>query len=252
MQLHGDAGAVVVDAHAAGSGVNVHAQARHGGVALLVVGRVHQNLVEDLEQAGHVADGALLQLGRRARAVGGASRDVHPHRSLLLLHAADVRIRAQQHVLQLALLLVRLLDAAPRSVGAAAAGQRLGDCRRLGLGLSGRPGASARAPRKPQGRAARRQRRKAARRARAGGRAPRRGAPGAQPVGQRRRKRRAAVRGAPRALPPAAAGPTFSMSTSMPPAAAQQRAGERCETAVGPSVFRDTARLKKRARLRLP
>jgi hypothetical protein len=74
----------------------------------------------------------------------------------------------------------------------------------------------------------------------------------AQPVGQRRRKRRAAVRGAPRALPPAAAGPTFSMSTSMPPAAAQQRAGERCETAVGPSVFRDTARLKKRARLRLP
>lgn len=32
---------------------------RHGRIALLVVGRVHQNLVEDLEQTRHVANGAL-------------------------------------------------------------------------------------------------------------------------------------------------------------------------------------------------
>uniref|UniRef100_A0A182KIH3 Uncharacterized protein n=1 Tax=Anopheles christyi TaxID=43041 RepID=A0A182KIH3_9DIPT len=82
--------------------IDFHLDRAHLRIALLVVSRVHQNLVEDLVQTRHVRDLALYHL------VGLLV--VHPHRFLHHLDRTDVCVRTEQNVLQLGLFLVNLFD----------------------------------------------------------------------------------------------------------------------------------------------
>ena len=86
------------------SRVNIDLDRVHVGVALLVIGCIHQHLVKDLEQAGHEGDLSL----------------VHAHLIIVHIHGlregfarADVCVGPQQDVLQLTLLLVDALHREP-------------------------------------------------------------------------------------------------------------------------------------------
>ena len=118
VHLHGDAVAVVEDAHDALGGVDVHLERHHRRVAHLVVRRVHEDLVEDLVQTGHEAHLALHELLR--------GFVVHPGQSLGLLARPDVRVGAKQDVLQLRLLLVNLLHRLFRARGSLVLGRGVG------------------------------------------------------------------------------------------------------------------------------
>jgi hypothetical protein len=100
VDLHGHARARVEHADLALGHVDVDTERVHGRVADLVVGRVDEDLVEDLEEARRVGD----------RALDHALSVVDPHRRRLLLGRADVGVGAEEDVLELGELLVRLLD----------------------------------------------------------------------------------------------------------------------------------------------
>jgi len=100
VDLHGNAVAVVEDGDGIGLGVDGDLEGVHGRVALLVVGGVDEDLVEDLVEAGDVGDGAVHHLVVL----------VHPQRLRVLLDGADVGVGAEEDVLQLRLLLVHFLD----------------------------------------------------------------------------------------------------------------------------------------------
>ncbi len=77
-----------------------HGQGGAERVAGAVVRRVDDDLVGNFVEARREGDEPVIHL----QAV------VHPHGELLLLHAANVRVRARQDVLQLRHLLVDILD----------------------------------------------------------------------------------------------------------------------------------------------
>lgn len=113
VDLDGYPVAVVVYGDGAAVDVDLDAERVHLGIPLLVVGGVDEDLVEDLVESRDVGD----------RAVHHGTVLVYPKRLGVLLHGADVGVRAQQDVLQLRLLLVHLLDGlAPAAGGGVVAG----------------------------------------------------------------------------------------------------------------------------------
>lgn len=113
MDLDGDSVPVVVDANAVVLDVDVDLDGVHGWIALLVVGGVDEDLVEDLVKAGDVGDGAGDHSGVII---------VDPEGLVVLLDGADVGVGAEKDVLELGLLLVGLFDrllAVPRVEGVA-------------------------------------------------------------------------------------------------------------------------------------
>lgn len=100
MDLDGDAIAVVVDGYGVLLSIYGDLEGVHGGVALLVVSGIDEDLVEDFVQAGDVGDGAVDHLVVL----------VDPKHLCVLLHGADVGVGTEQDVLQLALFLVHFLD----------------------------------------------------------------------------------------------------------------------------------------------
>lgn len=99
---HRNALAVVPHGHHIALRIDVDLNGVHALVSLLVICRIHKNLVEYLVEAGHERD-LLLH-----HAVLGVV--IHPHQLLGELHGSDVRVGSQQDVLQLRLLLVHLFD----------------------------------------------------------------------------------------------------------------------------------------------
>lgn len=114
VDLDGYAIAVVVDGYGVLLGVDGDLEGIHGGISLLVVGGVDEDLVEDLVEARDVGDGALHHLAIL----------IDPQRLRVLLDGPNVGVGSEQDVLQLRLLLVDFLDGLPRCgghVGGAAA-----------------------------------------------------------------------------------------------------------------------------------
>ena len=101
MDLDGDSVTVIVDADAVVLDVNVDLDGVHGGVALLVVGGVDEDFVKNLVEAGDIGDGA---------ADHAFIIVVDPEGLGVLLDGADVGVGAEEDVLELGLLLVRLFD----------------------------------------------------------------------------------------------------------------------------------------------
>ena len=100
VDLHGNAITVVEDGDGVGLGVDGDLEGVHGGVTLLVVGGIDEDLVEDLVEAGDVGDGTLHHLVVL----------VHPQRLCVLLDGAYIGVGAEEDVLQLRLFLVHFLD----------------------------------------------------------------------------------------------------------------------------------------------
>ena len=103
MDLDGDSITTVTDADQIPLDIDHHFDGIHLRISLLVVSRVHQNLVEDLVQARDVGDGAIDHLLVL----------VHPESLRVLLDGSDVGIGTEQDVLELRFLLVHLLDRLP-------------------------------------------------------------------------------------------------------------------------------------------
>lgn len=124
VDLDGYAIAVVEDGDGVLLRVDGDLEGIHGGISLLVVCGVDEDLVEDLVEARDVGHGALHHLVIL----------VDPQRLRVLLDGPHVGVRSEQDVLQLRLLLVDFFDGLPRCcgghVGGAAALER---ALRLGL-----------------------------------------------------------------------------------------------------------------------
>lgn len=104
VNLHGNTIAIVVDADTVLFHINRDLDGIHGGISLLVVRGVDEDLVKDLVQAGDVGDGAVDHFA----AVLGVVED--PEGLGVLLDGSDVGVGTEEDVLKLRLLLVHLLD----------------------------------------------------------------------------------------------------------------------------------------------
>ena len=102
VHLDGDALAVVLDGDGIGLGVDGNVHPIHIGIALLVVGGIDQDLIENLVQTGRVRDGAFDD------PTGFGVEDEHGLSGRF--RRADVRVGTEEDVLELRLLLVHLLD----------------------------------------------------------------------------------------------------------------------------------------------
>lgn len=107
VNLHRNSVAVVVDADAVLLHVDGDLERVHRRISLFIVGGVHQDLVEDLVQAGDVGDGAVDHL----------VVVVDPECLGVLLDGSDIGIGSEQDVLQLALLLVHFFDRLAVAIG---------------------------------------------------------------------------------------------------------------------------------------
>mmetsp|Transcript_3117 Transcript_3117/g.7421 ORF Transcript_3117/g.7421 Transcript_3117/m.7421 type:complete len:356 (-) Transcript_3117:9-1076(-) len=105
VDLHRDTRSVVPHPHASSLLININLDSVHALVPLVVVRRVHQDLVKNLEQRRHPVDLPLLHLTLLAaphpQCVGGG------------LHRPDVGIGTKEDVLNLVQLLVGLLHRLP-------------------------------------------------------------------------------------------------------------------------------------------
>lgn len=100
VDLHRDTPPVIEDGDPGALGIDIHLDGVHAGITDLVIGGIHQDLIEDLVESGHEGHGALdhgLIL-------------INPESLRLGFNGSDVGIRAQQDVFQLGLLLVDLLQ----------------------------------------------------------------------------------------------------------------------------------------------
>lgn len=102
VDLDGNPISVVTYADRVGFGVDDNLEGIHGGVALLVVGGVDEDLVEDLVEAGDEGDGAV------DHEVGDGVED--PECLGVLFNGADVGVGAEEDVLELGLLLVHFFN----------------------------------------------------------------------------------------------------------------------------------------------
>mmetsp|Transcript_74386 Transcript_74386/g.188078 ORF Transcript_74386/g.188078 Transcript_74386/m.188078 type:complete len:312 (+) Transcript_74386:2044-2979(+) len=100
---HGNAFPIVHDGNATSVLVDGDVNQVHTcGVSHRVVGSVDQDLVKDLVEGGNVVDFPVHDLA--------CSFIEHEHVLVLVLRGADIRIRSEEDVLELRLLLVDLLD----------------------------------------------------------------------------------------------------------------------------------------------
>ena len=104
VHLNGNAAAVVAHSYDTSFRVDPDTQFVHVLVALPVVCSVHQDLIEDLVEARHEADFAVLH------SVGLGV--VYPHLLLCSLHGANIGIGTLEDMLQLCELLVLISRAA--------------------------------------------------------------------------------------------------------------------------------------------
>jgi len=123
VDLDGYAIAVVEDGDGVLLGVNGDLEGIHGGIPLLVVGGVDEDLVEDLVEARDVGDRALHHLVVL----------VDPERLRVLLDGPHIGVGSEQDVFQLRLLLVDFFDGLPRCGGHIGGAAALEGALRLGL-----------------------------------------------------------------------------------------------------------------------